>query len=103
VLEPGVAVEDLAALAPGGSYRGVLQRLTALDGDGAVVLVGHEPDLGKLAGVLLFGAPASTLPLKKAGACIIDFDGPPRAGEGELMLFLPPRVLRRLGRAKSRA
>jgi phosphohistidine phosphatase len=102
VLESDAVIGELEALEPGGSYREVLQRLASLEGEGAVALVGHEPDLGKLAGVLLFGAPASTLPLKKAGACIIDFDGPPRPGEGDLNLFLPPRVLRRLGRTKSK-
>ena len=82
VLQAKAPIGELEALEPGGSYREVVQRLQSLDGEGAVVLVGHEPDLGKLAGVLLFGAPASTLPLKKAGACAIDFDGSPRPGEG---------------------
>ena len=37
----------------------------------SVLLVGHEPDLGKLAGTLVFGAPAP-LPFKKAGACAVE-------------------------------
>jgi len=67
-----------------------------------VVLVGHEPHLGKLAGTLLFGAPAH-LPIKKAGACAIDFEARPRAGGGQLVWFLPPRALRQLAGKKQRA
>jgi phosphohistidine phosphatase len=84
-------------LAPGGSPRRLLESFAACSDDEAVVLVGHEPDLGKLAGTLVFGAPAH-LPLKKAGGCAIGFEGAPLAGEGLLMWLLPPRALRRLAR-----
>jgi phosphohistidine phosphatase len=93
-----VEVVKLDALAPGGSYRAIVQHLASLGTNDAVFLVGHEPDLGKLAGVLLFGAPASTLPLKKAGAAVVAFDGAVRAGSGRLRWFVPPRILRRLAR-----
>ena len=98
-LEP--PVEWLDALAPGGSYRELLIRLAAIESGACVVLVGHEPDLGKLAGMLLFGAPARSLPLKKAGACVIDFTGPVEPGAGHLYAFLPPRTLRRIARRRS--
>lgn len=95
-------VQPFDALAPGGSYRAVLARLVSTGSGTCVVLVGHEPDLGKLAGMLLFGAPARSLPLKKAGACVIDFTGPPEPGAGHLHAFLPPRALRRLAQTRSR-
>lgn len=88
-------IELVPALSPGGSYHEVIQRLRALRPSESVALVGHEPDLGKLAAVLAFGAPASSLPLKKAGACIIDFVGKPESGHGKLFALLPPRMLRR--------
>ena len=94
--------EVLDALEPGGSFREVLARLSAFESGDVVCLVGHEPDLGKLAGVLVFGAPATTLPLKKAGACIIDFVGAIAPGVGRLHAFLPPRVLRRMAHSKSK-
>ena len=95
----GAGVEVLEALAPGGSERKlgeILQRLRAMD---AVILVGHEPDLGQLAGSWIAGAPVA-LPLKKAGACSITFAGRIQAGAGELDWFLPPRALRRIGGGK---
>jgi phosphohistidine phosphatase len=90
------------ALAPGGSMRGLLERLTeaaaeAKDDEFAVVLVGHEPDLGQLAGELGLDPP-SPLPLKKAGACAILFEGAPRRRTGTLEWFLPPRILRALAK-----
>ncbi len=89
-------VAVLGTLAPGFSERTLVERLSALDEDGTVVLVGHEPDLGSLAGSLAIG-PGRAMPLKKAGACAIAFDGPPARGRGELLWFLPPRILRALG------
>ncbi len=98
-LRDSIPLDTLDALAPGGSYRRIIQHLADLPSADVVVLVGHEPSLGKLAGVLLFGAPAS-LPIKKAGACAVQFSGAPNAGEGRLRWFLPPKVLRRMGRRK---
>ena len=94
--------ETFDALAPGHSFRTVLDRLSKLPPDETVALVGHEPDLGKLAGVLLIGAPAA-LPLKKAGACVISFEGQVAAGSGHLEWFLTPGVLRRHVRHSKKA
>ncbi len=91
----------LGALAPGQGYRRVIEWLHAQDSEASVVLVGHEPDLGKLAGVLLFGAPAA-LPFKKAGACQVSFVGEVAAGAGRLKWFLPPKELRRLAKRGSK-
>ena len=91
--EGEVPIESFDALAPGHSFRVILERLAKVAPEETVALVGHEPDLGKLAGVLLIGAPAA-LPLKKAGACVISFDGPVTAGTGHLEWFLNPGALR---------
>src|SRR5262249_1795446 len=88
-------VQLLDALRPGGSWRQVVAHLAAMPQGGTVALVGHEPDLGKLAGSLVFGAPCA-LPLKKAGACAIDFEGGVAAGRGRLVWLLAPRFLRRV-------
>jgi phosphohistidine phosphatase len=102
VLEPKKPVEVLDALRPGGSLRAVVRRLETCGTGDVVILVGHEPDLGKLAGTLVFGAPATGLPLSKSGACVVTFVGPVRPGEGRLHAFLPPRLLRRFGKRKKK-
>lgn len=102
VLEPSHGVETLDALIPDRAYRTILTRLEACGSSDVVVLVGHEPQLGKLAGMLLFGAPSTALPIKKAGAAVITFAGPLRPGDGRLTAFAPPRLLRRLTPHRSR-
>lgn len=102
VTDGAVRVRATETLAPGAVWRDLLAELEALAEPGAVVLVGHEPDLGKLAGVMLFGAPAP-LPIRKAGACEIEFEVRCAPGRGRLRWFLPPRALRRFARQRSEA
>jgi phosphohistidine phosphatase len=86
--------ETSDVLSPGASYRRVLDWLRQHEAGGDIVLVGHEPDLGKLAGTLIFGAP-TWLPLKKAGACAIVIDDELQPGTGRLAWFMQPKLLRR--------
>jgi phosphohistidine phosphatase len=102
-LETEVRVETLDSLAPGAPHRETLKWLREVESGASVVLVGHEPHLGKLAGMLLFNSVSAELPLKKAGAVWIDFIGPVEPGAGRLRAFLPPRVLRRLAGGRSEA
>ena len=102
-IAPAGKVETLDALAPGVPLRESLRWLKDLKSNTSVVLVGHEPHLGKLAGALLFGSAGGALPMKKAGALVIDFVGPVEAGTGRLYAFLPPRAMRRLSRTKAGA
>ena len=92
------APELIAALAPGHTPRTVIRRLAECSTNDVVVLVGHEPGLGELAGMLVGGTNGPPLPLKKAGAAVVSFVGPVRIGDGRLNAMLPPRLLRRLGR-----
>jgi len=78
---------------------GPLERLLRERTEGAVVLIGHEPTLGRLAASLLGVAPgAGEVEVKKAGAVLVEaalhpYDAP---GPARLRMALPPRVLRRL-------
>ena len=90
----GPPVRTLDALAPGHAPEATAAALDRATRHQRLALVGHEPGLGELAGWLL-GA-ARPLPFRKGGACRIDVGALSRAGSGELLWFLPPRVLRRL-------
>jgi len=63
-------IESQPALAPNGSVRAVVAALAALDPDGAIVLVGHEPSLSGIGAALTLrdDFPA----LKKGQAARID-------------------------------
>ena len=94
------AVKTLEALVPGGSSRKVIEALNQEPDASTVVVVGHEPDLGALAGLLVFNNGA-TIPLKKAGACSIRFESAVRPGAGTLEWVAPPRMLCRITRKRS--
>lgn len=84
---------ELVALEPPIDFDGICQWLMEQKG-GCVALVGHEPDLGELASRFLCSEGESFMPLKKGGACLIGFNGPPEAGSGELRWLLTPAQLR---------
>jgi phosphohistidine phosphatase len=79
-----------SALAPGGDPHAVLARLRREERE-SVALVGHEPDLSDLAGIL-----AGKVELRKAA--IARIDGLPDAGGGRLEWLLQPFLLRALAR-----
>ena len=90
--KPGVLTSD--SLAPAGTPAGVVQELARHAKKARIALVGHEPNLGELAGRLI-GA-KSPIEFKKGAICRIDFDVLPPKGYGQLRWFLPPRVLREI-------
>ena len=83
------------ALAPDGALPDVFREIQKHHRKGRIALVGHEPNIGELAGRLI-GA-RSAIPFKKGAVARIDFDVLPPKGLGELRWFLPPRVMRMLG------
>jgi phosphohistidine phosphatase len=81
------------ALAPGGQLAEVLE---ALQGGRRVMVVGHNPSLGELAGWLAFGDPLATVPLRTAGVCRVDLAAGAAPGQGDLRWLLPPKLVARL-------
>lgn len=88
--KPQIVSSD--ALAPAGTPAAVVQELARHAKKARIALVGHEPNLGELAGRLI-GA-KSPIEFKKGAICRIDFDVLPPKGYGQLRWFIPPRVLR---------
>jgi phosphohistidine phosphatase len=67
------------------------ERIERLPQQGEVVLVGHEPDLGILAGRLMGATP---LRLKKAGIAVLD--GNPSSHEMRLITLVSPKLIQAL-------
>ena len=88
---------ELAALSPGSAPEEVVAELAAWRAE-EVALVGHEPDLSRLAGYLLAGAAASFLRFKKGGAARLEVAGRLRGGAATLVWHLTPGQLRELAR-----
>lgn len=59
----------------------------------SVMLVGHQPDLGRLAAMLLGMESPDSLHLRKSLLAAIDCGENPRAGLGALEFFLPAKLM----------
>ncbi len=89
--ELGLAGElvDDQRLAPGFDARRLAQLAAAHAPAGALLLVGHEPDLSLTVSELIGGG---SIVFKKGGLARVDLDAP-RAGGGELVWLLTPPLL----------
>jgi len=82
------------ALEPGSEPEAILAELEDT-GEESVLLVGHAPTLGRLLGRLVTGSSDGDIPMSKAGAACVSFEGFER--RGRLRAFLPARMLEKLG------
>jgi phosphohistidine phosphatase len=80
-------------LRPGGKKSKLARFLLKLEGD-ALALVGHEPDLGELAGWLM-GSKKAQIDFAKAGIACISCGESPRKASGTLRWLVTPDLLDR--------
>jgi phosphohistidine phosphatase len=93
----GVTPKVLSALAPGG-YRQVPAALRVSGDVGSIALVGHAPDMGELAALLIGCGPGDgNIAFKKGSVAAIEVEGLPPATPGVLAWLIAPRQLRALG------
>jgi phosphohistidine phosphatase len=88
------SMSNTDALAPAGSSAGVIQELAKHVKKGRIALVGHEPNMGELAGRLI--GSRNPLEFKKGAICRIDFEVLPPKGLGHLRWFITPKMLRKI-------
>jgi phosphohistidine phosphatase len=84
------------ALSPSGTIEEVYAEIRRHSKCAALMLVGHQPSLGELAGALAWGSPEHCVELKKGGVCSVELERLPPQPRGKLIFLLPPAVLRRL-------
>ena len=90
-------VDELLPDAPPDRFLSILHNLPP---DASVLCIGHEPQLGMAASVLLSGRATTSFPLKKAGACLIELSLQAKPDRGVLRWWLTPWQLREMGRGK---
>lgn len=90
---------DCQELAHGEQPRAVFALLRLRSGP-AVVLVGHEPDLGLFLAAAI-GADGARITFKKGGAACIEFAGRVGAGRATLRWMMTPQILRGLKKKSS--
>jgi len=88
-------VETAPELEPDKPPGAVVEGLARYSGE-LVAIVGHDPQLSRLVTYLVAGVDRSGVELKKGGACLLEFDGHPRAATGELLWAVRPSLLRDL-------
>jgi phosphohistidine phosphatase len=68
------------------------------DDEKVIAVVGHEPHLSGLVAWLLTGRDEEIIRLKKAGACMVEFDSAVEQGSGTLNWLLTARQLAQSGK-----
>jgi phosphohistidine phosphatase len=85
-------------LAPGGNrgalYREIVKYQKTVR---SLMLVGHQPSLGEIAGEIAWGSPDCYVDLKKGGVCAIELESIQDVLRGRLVSLLTPSVMRMLG------
>lgn len=91
----GIEPIDTPALAgrPFAEQASVIDRFSR---QATVAIVGHEPHLSSLLARLVGARHGERLEMKKGGIALLDLPGRLAEG-GTLLMFVPPKVLRRLG------
>jgi phosphohistidine phosphatase len=96
-----LAIQIVDALLPDAPPNQLLSILRDLPPESCVICIGHEPQLGMAASVLLTGRATTSFPLKKAGACLIELPIPVKLGRGVLRWWLTSNQLRAMGKGRS--
>jgi phosphohistidine phosphatase len=86
-------VEACPALAAGRwTRKAIAEALAERDLSGSYALVGHNPDMERIASALL-GVSAVVVPFEKGTVCLIEGEGEPFQNEGRFRWALRPRDL----------
>jgi phosphohistidine phosphatase len=91
---PRPPIVTAESLAPGGTFRAVLEELERQSRRLQIGLVGHEPGIGELAARLI--GSKHPIEFKKGAVCCIEVETLPPAGSGALRWFLTPGILRKV-------
>lgn len=96
LLKSGGGCRVVDALASGGDPNEVLKVLREANSQGSLALVGHEPDIGELCGLLLTGVIESPVVFRKGAVACLEMVPADSSSRGRLLWHMQPRALRRL-------
>jgi phosphohistidine phosphatase len=96
VLKQEKSLQMWDELKPEGDTKVLYRRLSKLRAESSVLIVGHEPYLSSMIGVLISGRAASRLSLKKAGVAKVSITTMLPVPSGELKWLLTPRLIKKV-------
>jgi phosphohistidine phosphatase len=82
------------ALAPGGSRAEVYRKIREHSEAPSIMIVGHQPSLGEIAGEIAWGSTEHYIEMKKGGACAIEIEEGHEVPRGTLIWLMTPALLR---------
>ena len=88
-------VQVCKELSSGSSVKNLMTYLSKFRSLNSIMLVGHQPDLGFIASLLL-GSDSSIIEFKKGSLCCIEVSTLPPRSKGTLIWHLQPKHLRAL-------
>jgi len=95
-LGKGIELAVTPALSPSAT-RQELYRLIGLHSKrNSLMLVGHQPSLGEIAGEIVFGSSERFIELKKGGVCAIEIEGVRGTPKGRMVALVTPSILRKV-------
>ncbi len=87
-------LRTLEALASEGSRSEVYSEIRRHGKAEGLMLVGHQPSLGEIAGEIAWGSPEHYVELKKGGACALELEETGPTPRGRLVWLLTPAILK---------
>jgi phosphohistidine phosphatase len=92
-------IEQITALAPGGSHEKLISNIKSHSGAESIALVGHQPDLGQFASRITGCGSEFGVDLKKGSVCCINVAETVPALRGGLVWMMTTKQLRMLAKA----
>jgi phosphohistidine phosphatase len=83
------------ALAPSGNRLEVYREIRNHKDADSLMLIGHQPSLGEIAGEIAWGSAEHYVELKKGGACALELEEIRNIPRGTLLWLLTPSILRK--------
>ncbi len=87
-------LRTVEALAPEGSRAEVYSEIRRHGKAEGLMLVGHQPSLGEIAGEIAWGSPEHYVELRKGGACALEIQEIGTRLRGTLLWLLTPALLK---------
>jgi len=93
-----IEIKTCDQLVPGHTVNELIRAISKYEKETALLLVGHQPLLGSLAGILITGHPHKHFEFKKGSFCLIEVDEKSDPWHGDLLWFLTPEQLALVGK-----
>ncbi len=91
-----IPLKIIPALAPTGNRADLYAEIRNHRKLESLMLVGHQPSLGEIAGEIAWGSSENYVEFKKGGVCAIDLESLGGIPQGTIISLLTPSILRKV-------